>query len=272
MSPLNFRLDSLPVAITGAAGLLGRNHAFAVAEAGGLPVMIDLDGPGLKSLSSSLASAGVQALSYEVDSTDEEAIKTVAKQVFDEVGPLYGMVNNVAANPKMDAPGDGFGRLDRTSLSQWRKDHDISLSSTFLMAKHFGPHLVERGEGSIVNIASDLAIISPDQRIYELENFSPNLQSKKPMSYSSTKSAVLGITRYLATYWAPLPIRSNALVPGSVLSDQSVKLRQALESRIPLGRLASPDEYSGALVFLLSSASSYMNGASLVMDGGRSVW
>jgi len=268
----NFRLDSMPIAVTGAAGLLGRNHSFAIAKAGGLPIMIDLDGPGLKSLSNSLVAAGFRALSFQVDSTDEQAVRLLAEQVFDAVGPLYGIVNNVATNPKMVAPGDGFGRLEHTSLTQWSKDHEVSLSSIFLMAKYFGPHLVERGEGSIVNIASDLAIISPDQRVYEHKDLSPGLQPKKPMSYVSTKSAVLGITRYLSTYWAPLPIRSNALVPGSVLSDQSAELRHALESRIPLGRLASPDEYSGALVFLLSHASSYMNGASLVMDGGRSVW
>lgn len=268
----NFRLDGLPIAVTGAAGLLGRNHASAIANAGGIPILLDVDNAGLESLEFSLLRGGFECGSFQIDSTDEQAVSLLATKVLNEFGPLYGIVNNVASNPKMIGSQQGFGQLDTTSLAQWSKDHDVSLSSAFLMAKYFGPQLAQRGEGSIVNIASDLAIISPDQRIYEIEGLSPRLQPKKPMSYSSTKSALLGINRYLSTYWAPIPVRSNALVPGPVLAGQAAELRRSLESRIPLARLASPDEYGGALVFLLSSASSYMNGASLVMDGGRSVW
>ncbi len=267
-----FSLDGLPIVITGAAGLLGRNHCFAVAEAGGIPILLDNDPTGLKAVQDELSLLGFSAFSWEADTTDEPSIVEVAHQVRAEVGPVYGIVNNVAANPKMKDGGQRAGWLEDFSAERWDREHAINLKSAFLTAKHFGPHLVRRGEGVIVNIASDLAIISPDQRIYREPGVPPENSAKKPMTYSSSKAALLGVTRYLATYWAPLPIRSNALVPGSVKHEQSEALEAELIMRIPLGRLANADEYKGALVFLLSPASSYMNGAFLVVDGGRSIW
>ena len=132
--------------------------------------------------------------------------------------------------------------------------------------------MAQAGGGSIVNIASDLALISPDQRMYAVGLPEGSTAPIKPVSYSVVKSGLLGLTRYLSTYWSPLPVRCNALLPGSVRGTQSPELTVELTNRIPLGRLAEPDEYQGALVFLLSDASSYMTGASLVMDGGRTAW
>lgn len=267
-----FSLERLPVIVTGAAGLLGRNHSHAIAEAGGIPILCDIDEANLVRLSKELASLGCDYRLLHCDSTDEQSVEKAAADIRKDLGPIFGIVNNVATNPPMDQSPASDGSLEGYSYSQWQRDHDVSLGSIFLMAKYFGPHLVERGRGSIVNVASDLALISPDQRIYVDKSLNAVSQSKKPMSYSSTKTAVLGITRYLATYWAPLPIRSNALVPGSVKGTQSASLTANLEARIPLARLASEDEYKGAIIFLLSDASSYMNGASLVIDGGRSIW
>ena len=132
--------------------------------------------------------------------------------------------------------------------------------------------MAQAGGGSIVNIASDLALISPDQRMYAVGSPEGSSAPIKPVSYSVVKSGLLGLTRYLATYWSPLPVRCNALLPGSVAGTQSPELMGELTQRIPLARLARADEYQGALVFLLSDASSYMTGSSLVMDGGRTAW
>lgn len=267
-----FSLHGRPIVVTGAAGLLGRNHCFAIAEAGGVPVLFDIDAPSLSILQEDLSTRGFENLAMVVDSTDEKSVSAASQKVHTELGPVFGIVNNVASNPPMGIGDARDGRLETYSYSEWKREHDVALGSAFLIAKYFGAHLVERGTGSIVNVASDLAVISPDQRLYESSELPQGVQPKKPMSYSSTKTAVLGITRYLATYWSPLPIRSNALVPGSVDASQSQALKERIKERIPLDRLASEGEYKGAIVFLLSDASSYMNGASLVMDGGRSIW
>lgn len=258
--------------ISGAAGLLGLNHCLAVALAGGMPVMLDSDDKRLESAATLMEEQGVEFLKFNANTADENSVREVASIVREKVGPVFGIVNNVARNPPMDNLVEGFGRLDSYELADWNRDHEVALGSAFVMSKFFGPHLEERGEGSIVNVASDLALISPDQRLYMDDSLVDRAQSKKPMAYSSSKSAVLGISRYLATYWSPLPIRSNALVPGSVLSNQSKTLQERLRDRIPLNRLATQDEYQGALIFLLSDASRYMNGAILTLDGGRSVW
>lgn len=267
-----FSLTDRPVVVTGAAGLLGRNHCLAIAGAGGVPILLDNDEAKLSAVSQELRAKGFEFRAYSIDSSQEDQVQDVALNLSKEDEAIYGIVNNVAANPKMVREERDNSHLENYSHISWRREHDVALGSAFLTAKHFGSMLVKRGEGSIVNIASDLALISPDQRLYESGGLSGRASPKKPMSYSSTKTAVLGITRYLATYWAPLPIRCNALVPGSVEGTQSPTLVSRLIERIPLGRLAREDEYQGALVFLLSDASRYMNGATLVMDGGRSIW
>jgi NAD(P)-dependent dehydrogenase (short-subunit alcohol dehydrogenase family) len=267
-----FSLRGLPVVITGAAGLLGRNHALAVAEAGGIPVLLDINSHGLNEISSELSAKGHDFLALHADTTNENVLEKISQSVRNSVGPVHGIVNNVAMNPPMGKASSVPGNLEDLSLERWDLEHTVSLRSAFLMAKYFGAQLVERGRGSIVNVASDLALIAPDQRIYGEGEAESHPRNRKPMTYSSTKSAMLGISRYLATYWSPLPIRSNALIPGSVLSTQSESLQTGLKQRIPLARLARPDEYKGALIFMLSEASAYMTGATVVVDGGRTAW
>ncbi len=267
-----FSLDGLPIVITGAAGLLGRNHCFAVAEAGGIPILLDIDAPGLSKLVGELQSAGYEAHSWVTDTTNEKMVALAAGEIREKIGPIFGIVNNVAVNPMMNESENKSGWLENLTPEQWDWEHSVSLKSAFLVAKSFTDHLLERKAGSIVNVASDLGIIAPDQRIYIDPDNPGSMTSKKPLTYSSVKFGLIGITKYLATYWSPLPIRSNALVPGSVLAGQSDNLRRQIEARVPLGRLAQPDEYKGALVFLLADASRYMTGATLVIDGGRSSW
>jgi NAD(P)-dependent dehydrogenase (short-subunit alcohol dehydrogenase family) len=267
-----FDLTGRAVVITGAGGLLGQEHALAVGRAGGIPVLLELSCDALSSVATRLTKEGINHYLLEVDLTSEDQIVCAAAEIEQRVGVVWGLVNNVASNPPMGVAAKGADRLEAFPLTQWDHDIRLGLTSAFLCSRVFGDQMAKAGGGSIVNIASDLALISPDQRMYAtgIPNNTPI--PVKPVSYPVVKSALLGLTRYLATYWSPTPVRCNALIPGSVGGTQSPVLTKELLARIPLARLAKPDEYQGALVFLLSTASAYMTGANLVMDGGRTVW
>jgi NAD(P)-dependent dehydrogenase (short-subunit alcohol dehydrogenase family) len=183
------------------------------------------------------------------------------------------LINNAANNPKMENPDDAsFARLENFSLAQWEADLAVGLTGAFLCAQIFGEVMARQGKGVILNVASDLAVIAPDQRIYRKEGLAEEFQPVKPVTYSVVKSALLGLTRYLATYWCDRGVRCNAISPGGVLSGQADEFVRRLSDLIPLGRMAQVDEYQGAIIFLCSDASSYMTGSNLVIDGGRSCW
>lgn len=267
-----FDINGRVVVITGAAGLLGREYSLALARCGGLPVLLDIDEAGLHDVRSQIEMEGGQCLAFTTDLTRSSDLRLIAENIRVEVGPVWGLVNNVAANPPMDAVPEGRDRLEDFSVVQWEQDIRLGLTTAMECSRIFGAQMVTRGAGSIVNMASDLAVLGPDQRIYRSPELPDHSAPVKPVSYSVVKAGLLGMTRYFATYWAPMPIRCNALLPGSVRGSQGRLLVRNLEERIPLGRLASPSEYSGAVIFLLSDASAYMTGAIVSMDGGRSAW
>ena len=267
-----FDLRDRPVAITGAGGLLGQEHALAVGRAGGIPVLLDISAEAIEVAVGRLESESLPYLALRVDLTRPDEIADAASSIQHQLGHTWGLINNLAANPSMNFDEESNGRLETFLLTQWDSDIRVGLTSAFLCAQHFGAQMVKAGSGSIVNVASDLAIISPDNRIYATGRDDKTDKPVKPVSYSTVKSGLLGLTRYLATYWTPIPIRCNALLPGSVYGTQSDLLKKELKARIPMARLAEPNEYQGAIIFLLSDASSYMTGASLVIDGGRTTW
>ena len=267
-----FDLTDRAVVITGAGGLLGQEHAIAVGRAGGIPVLLELSSAALTAATRRLDAEAVSHLALEIDLTSEDQIAVAAAKTKSQFGAVWGLVNNVASNPPMGVAAKGADRLDSFPLTQWDHDIRLGLTSAFLCARHFGEQMATSGGGSIINVASDLALISPDQRMYAVGIPAGSPSPVKPVSYSVVKSGLLGLTRYLATYWSPIPVRCNALLPGSVGGTQGPELTRELTSRIPLARLAEPNEYQGALVFLLSDASAYMTGSNLVMDGGRTVW
>jgi NAD(P)-dependent dehydrogenase (short-subunit alcohol dehydrogenase family) len=154
----------------------------------------------------------------------------------------------------------------------WERDIAVGLTGAFLCCKVFGSEMAKNLHGVILNIASDLSVISPDQRLYRRAGFPDEQQPVKPVTYSVVKTGLIGLTRYLATYWADQGVRVNALSPGGVFTGQPAEFVQRLSERIPLGRMAAEDEYEGAVIFLCSDASSYLTGANLVIDGGRSCW
>lgn len=269
-----FRLDGRVAVITGGAGLLGYQHAATVAGLGGLPVLVDINADGLASNAARLArEVGCEALAVVADITDLDAVSNAFEQTMARHGQVDILINNAARNPKVESAGDcDFSRLEHFPWEQWKMDLDVGLGGAFNCAKVFGMQMARQGAGVVVNIASDLGVIAPDQRLYRVEGREPEQQPVKPVTYSVVKHGLLGLTKYLATYWCEQGVRCNALSPGGVYAGQNDVFVSKLTQLIPLGRMADADEYRGAIAFLCSDASSYMNGANLVVDGGRSTW
>lgn len=276
MSLEKFQLNGAGVVITGGAGLLGRKHAEAIAEIGGIPIIVDIN----EELANKVASYVKESyrcnvLVFKADVTREKEIEEILKQIIITLGkPPYGLINNAALDPKFDNDENKApkSRFEIFPLQQWEKEIKVGLTGAFICSKIFGREMAKVGRGVILNISSDLGIIAPDQRIYQKENTPEELQPVKPVTYSVIKHGIIGLTKYIATYWAKYGVRCNALAPGGVYNNHPKEFVEKLSNLIPLGRMAHIDEYKSAIQFLISDASSYMTGAVLVMDGGRSCW
>jgi NAD(P)-dependent dehydrogenase (short-subunit alcohol dehydrogenase family) len=270
-----FSLDGRVIVITGGAGLLGRKHAEAVMEAGGIPVLLDIHQSLLDEVVLQLkADNGAEALGLVCDITEKSRIESCLAAILEKFGRLDALVNNAANDPKV-GPGTDAKRLTRfenLTMDYWNADLAVGLTGAFLCAQVFGYHLATHGGGVILNVASDLAVIAPDQRLYRQPELPLEGQPVKPVTYSVVKAGLLGMTKYLSTYWADNGVRVNAISPGGVFNGQSDDFVEKLIQRIPLGRMASKDEYKATVVYLLSDASSYVTGFNLVADGGRSTW
>jgi NAD(P)-dependent dehydrogenase (short-subunit alcohol dehydrogenase family) len=261
--------------ITGGAGLLGVKHAEAMAEMGGLPVLLDLDGERAEARAKEIAAVfGGQTLGLTADITQPKGIARALSQTLEAFGRVDILINNAANNPIVESRvgGPTWSRLENFPLKVWHRDLAVGLTGAFLCSQIIGSEMARRGKGVILNIASDLAVIAPDQRIYRQPGLPEERQPVKPVSYSVVKTGLLGLTRYLATYWADKGVRVNAVSLGGVYIGQDSGFVQRLSELIPLARMAHQDEYKAAIVFLVSDASSYMTGANVVLDGGRTAW
>ena len=269
-----FDLSGRVAVITGGSGLLGREHAVALADCGALPVLLDINEAALASASEFVRMAsGTTPLCLVCDITVEAQVEKALDQISQEAGTVAILINNAANNPKVEGAGaKQWSRLENFPRSAWDLDLAVGLTGAFLCSRIFGAVMAENGSGVILNIASDLALIGPDQRIYRNDGLPDSAQPVKPVTYSVVKAGLVGLTRYLATYWAASGVRCNALCPGGVENNQAPKFVAKLTNLIPLGRMASRDEYRAAVAFLCSDASSYMTGAVIPMDGGRTVW
>jgi NAD(P)-dependent dehydrogenase (short-subunit alcohol dehydrogenase family) len=266
-----YRLDDRVIVLTGGAGLLGTRYARALLEHGAQVIVADLDGTAAAALQRELDSPRV--ISVEVDVSRPASVQAMVGRVREQCGRIDGLVNNAAIDPKFDRDQAGEHTLsfETYPLELWQQAVDVNITGAFLCAQAVAPVMLEQGQGSIVNISSIYGMVGPDQRLYAQEDPVAPVVTK-PVTYSVTKAALLGLTRYLATYWGSQGIRVNTLTLGGVFHRQEEEFVRRYAWRTPLGRMARADEYSGALIFLLSDASSYMTGANLVVDGGWMAW
>ena len=260
--------------ITGAAGLLGIEHAIALAELGANVMLTDINEAALEQAVQRLSQeiSNVQVNTYRMDVTNPESIIHVQSALHSS-GGVDILINNAAIDPKVNNDGSvtEMSRFEHFPIEQWDFQLDVGLKGAFLCSQVFGTAMAKRGSGVIVNIASDLSVIAPDQRLYRQADRPDKQQPVKPVTYSVIKTALIGLTRYLATYWAQQGVRVNAISPGGVYTNQDEDFVERLTQLIPMGRMADRSDYRGVIQFLCSEASRYMTGQNIIVDGGRSV-
>ena len=252
-------LDGKVIVVTGAGGLLGEHHMRAIEAAGGIVASTDIRPAPHWNLDpeGNLRSPWSRHEGYDVSAPWN--VRELLDSVIESHGRIDGLINNAAINPKVE---DGLkGTFEDMTLDQWNASLEVGLTGAFLCSQVFGKYMHEHGGGVILNVASVLSVIAPDQRLYDDG-------AKKPVTYSVEKHGLIGLTRYLATYWPN--VRCNAISPAGVENGQPAEFIKRLSDKIPAGRMARPDEYKDAVVFALTCE--YMNGHNLVIDGGYSVW
>ncbi len=264
-----FGLDGKIVVVTGGTGILGSLYCTRLAEAGAEVVVADIDSEQCSSLAAQLqARTGRRAWGISVDLSKEPSVAAWAQEILQTCGRVDVLINNAATkSPNFFAP------LERFPLEDWNRVMAVNVTGIFLTSKLLGAAMAERGSGSIINVSSIYGVVGPDQRIYEgswYEDLGGAINT--PLIYSATKGAVIAMTRYLATYWGPKGVRANTLTPGGVSSGQNSTFMQKYSYRVPMGRMAEAEEMIGALLFLASDASSYVNGQNMVVDGGWTAW
>jgi NAD(P)-dependent dehydrogenase (short-subunit alcohol dehydrogenase family) len=269
----DFSLDGRVAIITGGAGLLGVRHAEAIAAAGGVPVIADIRREDAEARAADVAkSTGGKVLGLACDVTRADSVQALLDTVLARLGRVDILVNNAANNPKVEAPGQAFSRLENFPFEQWSADLAVGLTGPFLCAKIVGGALARQRRGAIVNISSEYGVIAPDQRLYERPGVPPDEQPVKPVTYTVVKAGLHGLTLYLATYWAREGVRVNTITLGGVESGQPAEFLEKASAKIPMGRMARPDDFKGALVYLCSDAAAFVTGANLVVDGGKTIW
>ncbi len=266
-----FSMQGKSALVTGGAGLLGKEFCRTLAEAGAVVYVAELTAELSEPIASELVRAGYQAKAVGVDITQPEAVRRVTGQISDEIGHLDAVVNSAALDPKFD-PSHAFAgsnAFEDYPLKSWQEAIDVNLTGAFLVSQAAARQMAKQGKGSIINICSTYGLVGPDQRIYEKPG---QAKTYKPVYYPVTKAGILGLTRYIATYYAGTQIRANALTPGGVFNNNDEVFLKQYSARAVMGRMAQKDEMNGAVLFLASDASSYMTGANLVVDGGWTAW
>jgi NAD(P)-dependent dehydrogenase (short-subunit alcohol dehydrogenase family) len=280
-----FNIRGRVAIVTGGAGLLGIEFCHTLAVAGAHVIVADLNGSAAQALADAINAVGPNAegsnrvgsaLAVETDVTSPESVQRMVEAALNAFGRLDILVNSAALDPKFDPGslesaeiGRGTGRFEGYPLEAWNEAIAVNLTGAFLCCQAAAQPMISQGGGVIVNLSSIYGLAGPDQRMYQRPG---EPEQYKPVYYSVTKWGILGLTQYLATYFAGKNIRVNAISPGGVYNGHDEVFIQAYSARTVLGRMARKDEMNGALLFLASDASSYMTGANLVVDGGWTAW
>lgn len=264
-----FSLKNKAAVVTGALGLLGKQHCKALSEAGANVVICDMDEVACQDFALEMATDSIGCF---MDVTAPESVKAVLKKVLTKYDHVDVLVNNAAINDKFESPElqATESRFENYPLAMWQRSLDVNVTGVFNCAQIFGSQMAVQKGGSIINIASTYGVVAPDQGLYRDHN--NNQAFYKSPAYSATKGAVISFTRFLAAYWGDAGVRVNTLSPGGVESGQQDWFISNYSNRTPLKRMATRTDYQGALVFLASEASAYMTGANLIIDGGWTTW
>ena len=264
-----FSLKDKTAIVTGALGLIGKNHCIALSEAGANVIVCDLDEAECKTFASSLPT---KSIGVGVDITKKDSVENLKTIVLKEFGKIDILVNNAAINDMFENPQAAAEQsmFENYPIDMWQKSLDVNVTGTFLCSQIIGNEMAKTGKGSIINVASTYGLVGPDQSIYKRPDGSQSFY--KSPAYPATKGAIVNFTRFLATYWGNKGVRINTLTPGGVENNQDEYFINNYSAKTPLGRMALPTDYKGAIIFLASDASSYMTGANLIVDGGWTAW
>lgn len=267
-----FDIKGKIIIITGGLGQLGRQFTTALTERGAKVAIFDtaVDSPHTPlEIQNNL---NEPLCIYEpVDVTRKASIQKGLQDVIQQWGLPDALINNAALDSPPDAPAEENGPFENYPEESFDRIMEVNTKGVFLACQVIGGAMAEKGKGSIINICSIYGLVSPNQKIYAYRRES-GTPFFKPVAYSVSKSALLNLTRYLATYWGNKNIRVNTLTFGGVYNNQDNTFLANYCDRVPLGRMANEDEYNGAIIFLVSEASSYMTGANLIIDGGWTSW
>ncbi len=269
--PELFDLTGRVAVVTGGAGLLGTEFCRTLAEAGAAVTVADINGDAAVELAASLTRCGYLARGQAVDVTSPDSVELMIAETLETYGRLDILVNSAALDPKFDpkARKSHSGAFEDYPLELWQQALDVNLTGAMLCCQAAIKPMLEQGQGTIVNVASIYGVVAPDQRLYQQEGQPPQF---KPVFYTVTKAGILGLTKYLAAYYAGKNIRVNALTPGGIYNGHDDEFVRAYAARAVMGRMGEKDEMNGALLFLTSDASKYMTGANLIVDGGWTAW
>jgi len=264
-----FSLKNKTAIVTGALGLLGKEHCKALSYAGANIIVCDTDRIKCEKFAKSLKTKSIGCF---LDLRDEYSIKETKSIVLDEFKKIDILINNAAINDMFENPKTSLekSRFENYPIEMWENSISVNLTGTFKCCQIIGSEMAKQKKGNIINIASTYGIVAPNQDLYKNKNGKQLFY--KPPAYSVGKSGVIGLTKYLAAYWGPYGIRVNTLSPGGVENNQDKFFIEQYSNRTPLKRMAKSNDFWGAIIFLASDASSYMNGANLVIDGGFTIW
>ncbi len=267
----SFDLTGKTAVVTGAVGILGREFCMGLAECGANVAVVDLNLETAQTFAAQLeAHYDVKAVGVSCDVSDPGAVAAMTERVAQTLGSIHILVNN--AGSKSTDLGAFYASFEDYTLSQWREVMAVNIDGMFLVAQAVGKHMLAHAQGgSIIQTSSIYGLMAPDPRIYEGSEYLGHTISS-PAVYSASKAAVVGLTKHLAAYWGDKGIRVNALAPGGVESGQNELFKARYAARIPLGRMAERSEMVGTVLYLASSASRYVTGQVIAVDGGLSVW